>query len=314
MNNLYKRPMFRKGGSAEGGITSGLQSPRQGYNTNQNNLVKQNDTSRQRIIDAMGMAPPRRNFNDFLINFGLDIASRPSAGPGLGGLLTTAAQSAKNPYDQFAKTRDAEQNLLRQVGMEAEIMDINKENAAAAAAAKEAGAMSRLEKQIQADKDLYQLEKGENLNALINDRAQKSIDENIYNNYNTATNEAEWTYRGSKEYKDKNIGGVISEKVSDDPKAKAKFAKKQGKKNGVGKIYYDPYKDQVLEVAVVEGDYVLRPIGGGEEVIDTIKKVVEKKETNPSYMRPAKPDVITPKIKGFMESVEEQEGEFGTGA
>jgi hypothetical protein len=313
MNNLYKRPMFRKGGSAEGGITSGLQSPRQGYAVGPG-TVKQNDSSRQRIINAMGMAPPRRNFNDFLINFGLDIASRPSAGPGLGGLLTTAAQSAKNPYDQFAKTRDAEQNLMRQVGMEAEIMDINKENAAAAAAAKEAGAMSRLEKQIQADKDLYQLEKGENLNALINDRAQKSIDENIYNNYNTATNEAEWTYRGSKEYKDKNIGGVISEKVSDDPKAKAKFAKKQGKKNGVGKIYYDPYKDQVLEVAVVEGDYVLRPIGGGEEVIDTIKKVVEKKETNPSYMRPAKPDVITPKIKGFMESVEEQEGEFGTGA
>ena len=29
-NNLYKRPMFRKGGSAEGGITSGLQS-RPGY-------------------------------------------------------------------------------------------------------------------------------------------------------------------------------------------------------------------------------------------------------------------------------------------
>ena len=33
MNNLYKRPMFRKGGSAEGGITSGLQAPRQGYST-----------------------------------------------------------------------------------------------------------------------------------------------------------------------------------------------------------------------------------------------------------------------------------------
>ena len=30
-NNLYKRPMFRKGGSAAGGITSGLQS-RPGYN------------------------------------------------------------------------------------------------------------------------------------------------------------------------------------------------------------------------------------------------------------------------------------------
>jgi hypothetical protein len=48
--------------------------------------------------------------------------------------------------------------------------------------------------------------------------------------------------------------------------------------------------------------------------MDTIKEVVEKKETNPSYMRPAKPDIITPKIKDFMGSVEEQEGEFGTGA
>ena len=314
MNNLYKRPMFRKGGSAEGGITSGLQLPRQGYNTNQNNLVKQNDTSRQRIINAMGIAPPKRNFNDFLINFGLDIASRPSAGPGLGGLLTTAAQSAKDPYEKFAKTRDAEQNLMRQIGMEAEIMDINKETAAAAAAAKEAGAMERLKTQIASDERLAKADRDDNIDLLISTRAQESIADGKFNNYNTATNEAEWTYRGSQEYKNKNIGGVITEKVSNDPRAKAKFAKSQGKKNGVGKIYYDPYKDQVLEVAVVEGDYVLRPVGGGEEVMDTIKEVVEKKETNPSYMRPAKPDIITPKIKDFMGSVEEQEGEFGTGA
>ena len=51
--------------------------------------------------------------------------------------------------------------------MEAEIMDINKENAAAAAAAKEAGAMSRLEKQIQADKDLLAYEKGAITDQLI---------------------------------------------------------------------------------------------------------------------------------------------------
>ena len=308
-NNLYKRPMFRKGGSAEGGITSGLQSPRQGYAVGPG-TVKQNDSSRQRIIDAMGMAPPKRNFNDFLINFGLDIASRSPQG----NIFQTAALSAKDPYEKFSKARDVESNLMRQVGMESEIMDINKENAAAAAAAKDASAMSRLEAQIQADKDLYNLEKGENLNALITARAQESIADGKFNNYNAATNEAEWTFRGSKEYKDKTIGGVLSEKQSNDAKSQAKFAKSQGKKNGVGKIYYDPYKDQVLEVAVVEGDYVLRPVGGGEEVIDTIKEVVEKKETNPSYMRPAKPDVITPKIKDFMGSIEEQEGEFGTGA
>ena len=51
-NNLYKRPMFRKGGSAEGGITSGLQSPRQGYN------VAGRVTE---VMDEMRTVLPQRN-------------------------------------------------------------------------------------------------------------------------------------------------------------------------------------------------------------------------------------------------------------
>ena len=145
--------------------------------------------------------------------------------------------------------------------------------------------MSRLEKQIQADKDLYELEKGENLNTLIQTRAQESIADGKFNNYNAATNEAEWTYRKSQEYKDRTIGGVISEKISNDAKSQAKFAKSQGKKaGGVGKIYYDPYKDQVLEVAVVDGDYVLRPVDGSvtesitTEVTDNNQTEIEKEK------------------------------------
>ena len=290
MNNLYKRPMFRKGGSAEGGITSGLQSPRQGYNIG------------QRVTDVMGemktampQRAPKRNFNDFLINFGLDIASRSPQG----NIFQTAALSAKDPYEKFSKARDVESNLMRQVGMESEIMDINKENAAAAAAAKDASAMSRLEKQIQADKDLYNLEKGENLNALITARAQESIADGKFNNYNAATNEAEWTFRGSTEYKDRNIGGVLSEKQANDPKTRNKFAKSQVKKNKgtsvnrKGSIYYDPYNNQVLEAVVVDGEYILRPVGGSEEVVDTTTAVVEDTpsymtEENPSYRRPPK--------------------------
>ena len=304
--------MFRKGGSAEGGITSGLQSPRQGYA--EPGSVQQNDSSRQRIMNAMGAAPRGKNFNDFLINFGLDIASRPPTGSGIGGAISTIAESAKGPYEQFAKANQAEQNLLRQVGMEAEIMDINKENAAAAALAKEKGAMDRLQTQIQADKDLYNLEKGENLDALITARAQESIADGKYNNYTAATNEAEWVYRKSKDYKDKIIGGVLSEKQSSDAKTQAKFAKKQGKKNGVGKIYFDPYKNQVLEVAVINGEYVLRAVGGGEEVVDTTTVVEDTISSNPSYNRPAKPDVITPYVRDYMENVEKKEGEFGSGA
>ena len=95
-NNMYKRPMFRKGGSAGGGITSGLESPRQGYNIG------------QRVTDVMGemrtampQRAPKRNFNDFLINFGLDIASRSPEG----NIFQTAAASAKDPFAKFQQAR-----------------------------------------------------------------------------------------------------------------------------------------------------------------------------------------------------------------
>jgi hypothetical protein len=263
--------MFRKGGSAEGGITSGLQSPRQGYA--QPGSVQQNDSSRQRIINAMGAAPPRRNFNDFLINFGLDIASRSPQG----NIFQTAALSAQDPYDKFSKARNADSNLMRQVGMESEIMDINKENAAAAAQAERDFKGSQLDKKIQADKDIYNLERADNINNLIDSRAQNSIAENVYNNYTTAKNEAEWVFKKSKEYK--NIGGVLTQnQIADN-----RFAKKQGKKNGVGKIYYDPFNDRVMQVAVVEGEYILQTVDGPEQIIEKTTITEQPKSADQTY-------------------------------
>ena len=90
MNRLYKRPMFRRGGSTGGGITSGLQRP--GYNVG------------KRVTDVMGemrSAMPRRNsrqnFNNFLIDFGLDLGSRSPQG----NILQTAAASAKDPFKTY---------------------------------------------------------------------------------------------------------------------------------------------------------------------------------------------------------------------
>jgi len=177
--------------------------------------------------------------------------------------------------------------------------------------------MERLQAQIQADKDLYELEKGENINALIqaDTAALSDIDGGTYDTVLPAKNHATWKHKKSLEYDQSKIGGVLTKKQVTDAKTQAKFAKNQGKKNGVGKIYYDPFSDQVLEIAVVEGDYVLRPVGGGEEVVDTTTAVVEDKVSkNPSYNRPAKPDVISPYIKGFSDSITEEEGEFGTGS
>ena len=103
--------MFRKGGSAGEGITSGLQAPRQGYATNENNLVQQGDMSKLgkvqsqlALLNQLAPAPqPRAStaFNDFLINFGLDLASRSPQG----NILQTAAISAKEPFGQFQQRK-----------------------------------------------------------------------------------------------------------------------------------------------------------------------------------------------------------------
>ena len=111
MNRILRRPMFRTGGSAEG-ITSGL-APRQGYS---NGLSA--DLRGQKISDvlsggttlgeaedlsrAMAYKPRGTNVYDFLTEFGLDIASRP---PVPGGILATAATSAKEPYQRFMQRK-----------------------------------------------------------------------------------------------------------------------------------------------------------------------------------------------------------------
>jgi len=106
--------MFRKGGSAGEGITSGL---RQGYaeppgSVQQNDLSKINlrDANLQQIADltkkygfqAPPMAPDR-SLDDFKIDFGLDLISRPASG----NIFQTAALSAKEPFSKFRQSRAA---------------------------------------------------------------------------------------------------------------------------------------------------------------------------------------------------------------
>ena len=113
MNRIMRRPMFRKGGSAGEGITSGL---RQGYqnagNVQQNDLSKMNlkDMNMQQIKDlADSMAfkarpmQPDRSLDDFKIDFGLDLVSRT---PG-GNIFQTAALAAKEPFANFRTSRAA---------------------------------------------------------------------------------------------------------------------------------------------------------------------------------------------------------------
>ena len=85
MRTLH-RPMFRRGGSTGEGITSGLK--RQGYDNG----------------NTVQPRRPNTNLNNFLIDFGLDLVSRPPQG----GFFSTAASAAKDPFSRF-QARDVAQ-------------------------------------------------------------------------------------------------------------------------------------------------------------------------------------------------------------
>tara|TARA_R100001126_G_C4863781_1_gene168956 strand:- start:488 stop:1333 length:846 start_codon:yes stop_codon:yes gene_type:complete len=89
--------MFRKGGSTNEGITSGL---RQGYQGGKLAQVQQDLA----ILNQLAPAPkPRgsRALNNFLINFGLNLASQSPQG----GFLSTAASAAQEPFGRFQQEK-----------------------------------------------------------------------------------------------------------------------------------------------------------------------------------------------------------------
>jgi hypothetical protein len=97
-----RRPMFRMGGSANQGITSGLDKPKRG-------LVDEPGKYSQTLEDQFGLSEidklvqsrrPKETYkdrDDFLINLGLDLVSRPPSG----NIISTIGQSAQKPFKQF---------------------------------------------------------------------------------------------------------------------------------------------------------------------------------------------------------------------
>jgi hypothetical protein len=150
MNRTLKRPMFRMGGSIGTGITSGLDKPRKQFSEGTNNPllqyptdyfpelgVKKQETTPSITIDkpqeTTSMLPSEQlmkafadrdtkpDLSQFLINFGLNLASATPRG----NILATAAEAAKAPTDTLFKQIGAEKAFDRQLALSGAEMDIN---------------------------------------------------------------------------------------------------------------------------------------------------------------------------------------------
>ena len=152
MNRVLRRPMFKMGGSAGTGITSGLDKPRQNYqkagsvnplqqyptdffpplgtreiqpDTPSITMDEDKLTAGQELLKAFKDRNTRPDLSQFLINFGLNLASRPPIGSGLSGLVSTAAAAAKKPTGTLFDQKEAEKAFDRQLTLAATKMDIN---------------------------------------------------------------------------------------------------------------------------------------------------------------------------------------------
>ena len=154
MNRILKRPMFRMGGSANTGITSGLDTTKPkrglvnepgGYAGNKlpydvGEIFKSTAEQYPELLKQYKPyfeRPAGEATSRFLTSFGLDLMSRPAAG----NIFQTAALSAKGPTEQLYKDID-EQRLMKRVA-EADLFKTllqgNIDVAAAAAGEGEAG-------------------------------------------------------------------------------------------------------------------------------------------------------------------------------
>jgi len=271
-NRILKRPMFRMGGDVENtGIMNGM---------------------RQRYADSSseGVQPKREpmlfrpSMNDFLIQFGLDLASRP---PG-GNIFQTAAAAAKEPFQVMQAKKLREEELLGDREFQREL----------------------LKEKLAGQKEIAQIGQGMKNYDTYLDAGLKRFDndvimaENFANFMSTVKPELDTTYGKSQ------FGGFIQTDL-DKKDAKQKFLNKNSGK--IGKVFYDLKQDKLYQIVQRDETIGLQEVTianisdteGDVQPVPTEKKTVTDKRNE--YR-----DTINPQLKKIREKkTKELEEKFG---
>jgi len=198
--------MFRIGGSAGTGITSGLDQPRKQYAQGTPNPYA-----------------PSVNFGGvpgFLTGLGLNLLSTPPQG----GLLATAATAAQGPFKNLQESQaarrklESEKEFLRSERLEGQEFE-----------------EGLLDKRLEVEK--MKINSGDSLT--VNQLAAQYLDD-YDGDLNKATNKAKFFLEVRPQLAgtvgDTQIGGIIESDLSNEKQAKA-FA--QRNRNKVGKVFWD---------------------------------------------------------------------------
>ena len=206
MNRTLKRPMFRIGGSAGTGITSGLDKPRKQYANG----------SEMPSFQPSGLP-------GFLTSFGLNLLSTPPKG----NIFQTAAVAAQDPFRTLQAQQAAAMKTASDRAFAEKLAQDEREF--------EEGQLTR---RLESAEKIAAMDDELSLNQLTQLYA-----ENYQGDPNAqikASNHANYIKNILPELRgkvgDTQIGGIVEEDLSDIDKA-TKFATRN--KNKIGKIFYD---------------------------------------------------------------------------
>ena len=268
MNRVLKRPMFRIGGSAGTGITSGLDKPREQY---------ANGTPNPYASNLMPGTLP-----GFLTSFGLDLLSRPPSG----GLLSTVAQSAKGPFETFQASQLRRQELEGERAFQKELAE-----------KEEQAAMERLKTKIASDEKIAEASKELTVNELA-----ASVLGDYQNDLNKATNHAKYFIEErpvlARQYGEKQMGGLIEINLND-PKSIQRAANL--KKKDINKIFYELNTGSVLKLIRDQNNKLTFTILNRGQIEDdtgdVLNTTVDTGRTPGLFGQKTKPNIVGPAIE-----------------
>ena len=272
MNRTLKRPMFRIGGSAGTGITSGLDQPRKELRQGTNPY-------------DMGNFAPGTGAG-FLTSFGLDLLSRPPSG----NIFQTAALSARGPFRDFqsanlaAARAKAERDFLiseREKGQEFSTSErIAGQDFAAGQS--EADRKTRIDianiraAATQGDNDaLYKVM----LEQYIEDDLPPQVAERAAKFSTTMTDDLRSAVGGQR------YGGVLTFDVRD-PNVNKKQIKMLD-----GKVVYDPYEDNYKYIVIRDGEVYFDEFNSIADIQFTTPDVTTEEKTKPEPVDPFSPNI-----------------------
>jgi hypothetical protein len=281
MNRTLKRPMFRIGGSAGTGITSGLDQPQKMANGGRTGYQQGSMPTFQ-----------TEGLPGFLTGFGLNLLATPPQG----NIFQTAGVAAREPFNQLQISQARSREL------EGERDFLRSETDRKLTAADE-----RLQKEIESREKIAGMKDGdENVMAYAEIYKDSNGAPNIIKGKNavdffeTGYNELTGTY-GTESVAVEPIDASVLQ-----TQKALKLFRKQNP-GAEGKVFFDVASGKAVKLAkdAETGDLALIPATG---VVDTEgENMPEPNTTTPGlFNQKTKPDIITPKIKELGEEFSEE--------